>query len=458
MPTPSIHAQTLLADVLWESGWTVDHLSSVLRMRGQKQAAGALPAAVGGGSFALRNAVHHLAREGWIGAPLLDAVQAELPGVDRALFEEVRVTSGIAAAPHALVSADDLNRLADAAAAAGLADGLPYTLLAADLLAEPWRVVRERALSSPLPASQLAAWLSAANAVPAVPGEEPALVRLLTLALTHARVPAPLLDALARLRASGVAGGPPPALGDPGLESLVQKHGIVVGAAEFVARLTRAMSAVCLVRIAGTDLGTGFLVAPDLVLTNHHVLRGVIEGAMAPQDVRFHFEAVGSAAEVVAALPAGAWLIDSSPPTDTEAQQGGTPDITQPTDEARLDFALVRLGAPVDRPPLPPSEGPFGFATGTALVVLGYPQGTNGSTQRLQFAVESDSVLRTNPNGTRVRYRTNTLRGSSGSPVLTLSMQLVALHHYGWPWLYNQGVPTDVIARRPAVRVALSGV
>jgi hypothetical protein len=67
-----------------------------------------------------------------------------------------------------------------------------------------------------------------------------------------------------------------------------------------------------------------------------------------------------------------------------------------------------------------------------------------------------DAVLRVNPNGTRVHYRTNTMPGSSGSPVLNRHLDLVALHHSGEPGgpdfmlechqqvskaTYNEGIP-----------------
>ena len=53
---------------------------------------------------------------------------------------------------------------------------------------------------------------------------------------------------------------------------------------------------------------------------------------------------------------------------------------------------------------------------------------------------------------TRVVYNVNTRKGSSGSPVFDLKLELIALHHSGgkdWPaesaYLYNQGVPIDKI-------------
>jgi V8-like Glu-specific endopeptidase len=56
-----------------------------------------------------------------------------------------------------------------------------------------------------------------------------------------------------------------------------------------------------------------------------------------------------------------------------------------------------------------------------------------------------------NANGTRVRYATNTLGGSSGSPVLDMDCRLIALHHYGDKAYqhpaYNQGIPIEAIRK-----------
>ena len=66
--------------------------------------------------------------------------------------------------------------------------------------------------------------------------------------------------------------------------------------------------------------------------------------------------------------------------------------------------------------------------------------------------MDLNAIQQTNANGTRIRYATNTLPGSSGSPCFTLDWIPVALHHYGDPSFggakYNQGVPLSAIARR----------
>ena len=67
----------------------------------------------------------------------------------------------------------------------------------------------------------------------------------------------------------------------------------------------------------------------------------------------------------------------------------------------------------------------------------------------MKLALDTQAVIGLNANGTRVRYRTNTDPGSSGSPVFTMDWDLVALHHLGDPdWHnpgFNQGVPIELI-------------
>ena len=46
---------------------------------------------------------------------------------------------------------------------------------------------------------------------------------------------------------------------------------------------------------------------------------------------------------------------------------------------------------------------------------------------------ECFSLLSSNANNTRVRYRTNTEEGSSGAPCFDKDWELVALHHSGDP-------------------------
>ena len=73
----------------------------------------------------------------------------------------------------------------------------------------------------------------------------------------------------------------------------------------------------------------------------------------------------------------------------------------------------------------------------------------------LQLAL--DVVLDVSENGRRVRYRTNTMPGSSGAPCYNLDWEITALHQGSSPSsspdgaaIYNQGVLIHAIATRLA--------
>jgi V8-like Glu-specific endopeptidase len=215
---------------------------------------------------------------------------------------------------------------------------------------------------------------------------------------------------------------------------------------------------VCRVEIQGKARGTGFLVGPEAVLTNYHVLKSVLDQPALASEVvlRFGYKklADGTILSGTQFNLAGDWLIDSSPFSDAEAV--GQPDGALPTAE-QLDYALVRVkGEPgkqkVDRQP--GEEAPLRgwievpdaaeFQADQPILIVQHPQG-----DPLKLALDTHSILAVNGNGTRVRHRTNTEPGSSGSPCFDLSWKLVALHHYGDPAYshpaYNQGIPVGAL-------------
>jgi len=62
-------------------------------------------------------------------------------------------------------------------------------------------------------------------------------------------------------------------------------------------------------------------------------------------------------------------------------------------------------------------------------------------------------MIGTNTSATRVRHRTNTQAGSSGSPCFDRNWNLIALHHYGdakygHAPLFNQGIPIAAIRKQ----------
>jgi hypothetical protein len=209
--------------------------------------------------------------------------------------------------------------------------------------------------------------------------------------------------------------------------------------------------------------GTGFLIGPDRVLTNYHVIEAVAEGDFRPEKVVLRFDyLVGSdGVEVSSGVPYGLaadWLIDASRPS---AQDKVADPSTDPAPD-ELDYALLRLATaagaePVGGPTSDPAATPRGwidpaaagyqYGPDTALYIVQHPDG-----KPMQIALDSAGMLGRNGNGTRVRYTTTTQPGSSGSPCFDADWGLIALHHVGdprYPTLgtgaYNQGIPIGAI-------------
>ena len=251
-----------------------------------------------------------------------------------------------------------------------------------------------------------------------------------------------------------------PGWSDSDLERLVSKTNPYLSVTQWRHRLRELESQICRIEItSGKSViyGTGFLLAPDIVMTNYHVVETVIEGKDRSDNVilRFDYKELEDGKTLYGGtefrLSAQDWLIDHSP----NNRSGELPNGDQ------LDFALLRVdGAPgnqrvgekVDAATpqrrwiqLPASE--YSFEPKTPLFILQHPEG-----KALQLAFDTDSVIGLNSNNTRVRYKTNTERGSSGSPCFNANWELVALHHSGDPNFaldhqpeYNEGIPINAI-------------
>lgn len=203
--------------------------------------------------------------------------------------------------------------------------------------------------------------------------------------------------------------------------------------AQWRARLGQAELAVCRIESpAWRALGTGFLVGPDLVMTNRHVVDALASQAAPPIVARFDFKLSPDGSHLregeVFGL-AGNWLVSSSPVAD-------------------LDFAVLRLATPAGLRPTggTPNAPPRGWITpqwrelepDETLFVIQHPQGDT-----LKLASGRYDSRETS----RLRYRVDTEPGSSGSPCFTAQMDLVALHRGSAEGVANQGVPFDAIVK-----------
>ena len=232
----------------------------------------------------------------------------------------------------------------------------------------------------------------------------------------------------------------------------------------------RALCAIGLGEGVNKIVGSGFLVGPDLVLTNYHVLKNylkvddatgkIIENGAGDQIFCF-FDYVSQPAPMVPpiegraqrfvtvkALPAG-WLRCGRVDLDNDGDDG----VKAQNNE--YDYVLFQLDRDVGNAPAAPSGGePRGWLTlpssidpfGIQRLLL--VQHAGGLPQSFDVG-EFDSV---NDETGRVRYRLNSERGSSGSPAVGQD-GVFALHNGavrlkradGRP--LNQGVRIDSIVK-----------
>ena len=208
----------------------------------------------------------------------------------------------------------------------------------------------------------------------------------------------------------------------------------------FAAKIQEILQRVCAVELAD-NFGTGFLIGPETILTNYHVVEKAIARTFDPANVRVRFDYqrlrdnLTTNAGVTFEL-AQDWLVHAEKYSAVDSR---------PYDEARLpgehelDYAVLRtrekVGLSIPDGPIESQRGwispraqPFEFPDGAFLMVVQHP-----CHDPISFDDTTDAVVRTYPNGTRVHYRTNTMPGSSGSPVLNRDLELVALHHSGEP-------------------------
>jgi len=244
------------------------------------------------------------------------------------------------------------------------------------------------------------------------------------------RQPAPQGAAPAEPPAPPLAPAFQPALADEaGLEQVINSDDNFLDI-DLLAGAVYSAQAVCRIEAPEkTAVGTGFLVGPDLLLTNKHVLRTVahLEVAVARFDYWEDASGVARAGRLF------------------HFQQG----TYHCSDPEELDYALVRLEGK-------PLEALAGDASVDELPVLelirrgrhrGYlslSSRTILENERVNIiqhaggdplkAVLTQNRVAADMSDTRVQYVADTKDGSSGSPVFDLHWNVVALHHSGTPY------------------------
>ncbi|MEP7124986.1 MAG: trypsin-like peptidase domain-containing protein [Byssovorax sp.] len=170
------------------------------------------------------------------------------------------------------------------------------------------------------------------------------------------------------------------------------------------------------------SIGTGWLLTRDLLITNHHVVNARSTGepdASLPDltaqalgiDVGFDFDAPEAAITSVKIKALEAFSPASGP----------------------LDYAILRLASPVARTPLTIATTAMILAADATVYpsvnIIQHPEG-----RPKEVACRNNTIFRAE--GVDLWYFTDTMAGSSGSPVFDDSWKVVALHKK-WDFVNN---------------------
>lgn len=189
----------------------------------------------------------------------------------------------------------------------------------------------------------------------------------------------------------------------------------------------RASRSVCRILVStlnGTSYGTGFLIGSGRVMTNNHVISSKEEAKRATIEFNYQLSADASAVE-----PTVRYTLD--------------PDAffhTSPSGE--LDYSVIAVRPDKDKPPLEKwgrlllnADAPPIRAERVAII-------EHPNAQVKQVVLTSSVVVETKDQF--ARYTSDTMAGSSGSPVFNDLWQVVAIHHAAGPMIggiaTNEGI------------------
>jgi endonuclease G, mitochondrial len=224
----------------------------------------------------------------------------------------------------------------------------------------------------------------------------------------------------------------------------------------FLTRGRKAADSVARISQGSTPLGTGFMVSPRLLLTNHHVLPEAARASGCVAEFAYEVDNEGKELQAVSCeLKPDAFFINDEP----------------------LDYALVALestGAGDElsgfgRLKLIEDEGKA--LVGEFVNVIQHPAG-----RRKQISIREN--LLTDITDNYLVYESDTLQGSSGSPLFNDQWEVIGLHHSGvckkdeqgrclsvdgrvWTedmgddmvhWIANEGIRASVLVRHIRAR------
>jgi N-acetylmuramoyl-L-alanine amidase len=166
---------------------------------------------------------------------------------------------------------------------------------------------------------------------------------------------------------------------------------------------------------SGRWSGTGFLVGSNVLMTNHHVINSPEVARNATID--FEFE-----------VPAPDFVTGTQEPASPGARRYKLDPskvfLTSPARDGGLDYTFVWIEDEAARNfgSIPMQRAAFSVREGEQAFVVHHP---NGRGKRV--SLDDTDVMMINT--TVVRYSSDTMPGSSGSPVFDRQGRLIALHH-----------------------------
>lgn len=217
----------------------------------------------------------------------------------------------------------------------------------------------------------------------------------------------------------------------------------------YLDRGKRAAAAVCRIKVpsdGGAWYGTGFLVGPRLLLTNHHVLGNADEASQAEAEFGYEHDVDG------VLRPPVHYNLRPHEIFYTNAELDVTFVAVSPLSDHSVP--LERYG----RLPLIPLSGKA--IDGEPVTIIQHPDGKPKQIAiRASQIIVLDKKLKLDIDPEHfIHYSTDTEPGSSGAPVLNDQWQVLALHHKAVPaphkpgkegqdpvWIANEGVRVSAI-------------
>jgi hypothetical protein len=194
--------------------------------------------------------------------------------------------------------------------------------------------------------------------------------------------------------------------------------------------------------------GTGWLVTPTLLFTNEHVVSARLPG-----------ELKAAESDLTAQVrKATAWF--------DYYNEGGTcvecRSMELVCSDASLDYALLSVGGTVtqDRQPLAVARQEFSLGSGCRLNIVQCARGGP-----IKYAIRNNFYTGPGDTVDYIRYVTDTESGSSGSPVLNDTWQVIGMHHAyrqvpagiykgGAIKYHNQGIAMHAIMKHLPAKIA----